>query len=141
MRAPRRSSSRIPRSRSRSPSPRSPPAPTCCTTRPARRGTGASRPRTTRTAIGVDAAQYDRMPGAVITSMIKRADVTVFDTIRAAAEGRFESGLHVFGVADGAVDYVHDGPHAARLPPAVVSYVEGLRRDVVSGRVVVPSVL
>jgi basic membrane protein A len=92
-------------------------------------------------AIGVDADQYDEMPDTVITSMIKRADVTVFDTIRAAAEGRFESGLHVFGVADGAVDYVHDGPHAARLPPAVVSYVEGLRRDVVSGRVVVPSVL
>jgi basic membrane protein A len=92
-------------------------------------------------AIGVDADQYDEMPDTVITSMIKRADVTVFDTIRAAAEGRFEGGVHFFGVADGAVDYVHEGPHAARLPPDVIARVEGLRRDLVAGRVVVPSSL
>jgi hypothetical protein len=41
--------------------------------------------------------------------------------------------MHVFGVADGAVDYVHDGPHAARLPSGVVARVEGLRREIASG--------
>ncbi|HEX3769222.1 MAG TPA: BMP family ABC transporter substrate-binding protein [Polyangiaceae bacterium] len=90
-------------------------------------------------AIGVDSDQYDEMPDTVITSMIKRADVTVYDTVRAVVEGRFAGGVHVFGIADGAVDYVHDGPHAARLPPAVVARVEALRRDVVEGRVVVPT--
>jgi len=84
-------------------------------------------------AIGVDSDQYGEMPGTVITSMIKRADVAVFDTIRSVAEGRFESGMHVFGVADGAVDYVREGPHAERLPPWVVARVEGLRREIASG--------
>ena len=92
-----------------------------------------------RLAIGVDADQYDEMPGTVITSMIKRADVAVFDTIRATAEGRFEGGMHVFGVADGAVDYVHDGPHAAGLSPEVIARVETLRQAIASGALTVPT--
>jgi basic membrane protein A len=90
-------------------------------------------------AIGVDSDQYGEMPDTVITSMIKRADVAVFDTIRAARDGRFEAGMHVFGVADGAVDYVHDGPHAARLPSWVVARVEALRAEIAAGSLQVPS--
>jgi basic membrane protein A and related proteins len=90
-------------------------------------------------AIGVDADQYAEMPDAVVTSMVKRADVSVYDTIRAVAERRFEGGMHVFGVKDGAIDYVHEGPHAALLPPAVIERVERLRADVAEGRVTVPA--
>ena len=93
-----------------------------------------------RMAIGVDADQHDEMPDTVVTSMVKRADVAVFDTIRATVEGRFDGGMHVFGVADGAVDYVHEGPHAARLPPEVVARVEGLRGEIASGAIAVPAV-
>jgi basic membrane protein A len=92
-----------------------------------------------RLAIGVDADQYDEMPDTVLTSMVKRADVTVFDTIRAVDERRFESGMHVFGVKDGAIDYVHEGPHAAMLPAAVIARVETLRAEIAAGRVRVPS--
>ncbi|MCL2449089.1 MAG: BMP family ABC transporter substrate-binding protein, partial [Polyangiaceae bacterium] len=66
-------------------------------------------------AIGVDSDQYDEMPGTILTSMIKRADVAVFETIRAVKDGHFAGGMHVFGVADGALSYVHEGPHAAGL--------------------------
>jgi basic membrane protein A len=90
-------------------------------------------------AIGVDADQHDEMPDTVVTSMVKRADVTVFDTIRGIVDGHFEGGMHVFGVKDGAIDYVHDGPHATLLPRDVIARVELLRADVASGRVVVPS--
>ena len=89
-------------------------------------------------AIGVDADQYDEMPGTVVTSMVKRADVAVFDMIRAAAEGQFAGGMHVFGVADGALDYVHEGPHAARLPPSVIARVEALRPRIADGSLEVP---
>jgi basic membrane protein A len=92
-------------------------------------------------AIGVDADQYDEMPDTVVTSMIKRADVAVFDTVRAAAEGRFRGGMHVFGVSDGALDYVHEGPHAVRLPREVVARVEALRNEIASGHRVVPESL
>jgi len=92
-----------------------------------------------RLAIGVDSDQHDEMPDTVVTSMVKRADVTVFDTIRGIVDGHFEGGMHVFGVKDGAIDYVHEGPHATLLPRDVVARVELLRADVASGRVVVPS--
>ncbi len=91
-----------------------------------------------RFAIGVDSDQYTEMPDAIVTSMVKRGDVSVFDTIRSVAEGRFEGGMHVFGVRDGAIDYVHEGPHAAKLSREVVERVEGLRADIVAGRVRVP---
>lgn len=90
-------------------------------------------------AIGVDADQHDEMPDVIVTSMIKRGDVSVYDTIRSVALGRFEAGMHVFGVGDGAIDYVHEGPHARLLSPEVVQRVEALRQDIVTGRVRVPT--
>jgi hypothetical protein len=47
--------------------------------------------------------------------------------------------MHVFGVGDGAIDWVHEGPHARLLPREVIDRVEALRADVVAGRVRVPS--
>jgi basic membrane protein A len=92
-----------------------------------------------RWAIGVDSDQYADMPDVVVTSMVKRADVSVFDTIREVVRGRFEGGMRVFGVKDGAIDYVHDGPHAVLLPHDVVARVEGLRAEIAAERVRVPS--
>jgi basic membrane protein A len=90
-------------------------------------------------AIGVDADQYDEMPGTVLTSMVKRADVAVFEAIRAAAEGRFEGGMRVFGLREDGVDYVHDGEHGALVPDEVKSRVAELRAEVVAGDIVVPA--
>jgi basic membrane protein A len=92
--------------------------------------------RLRRMAIGVDADQYDEMPDAVLTSMIKRVDVAVFDTIRDVAQGRFTrgpGGVRVFGVADRGIDWVSRGPHARHLTPAVVDRVEALRARIASG--------
>ena len=92
-----------------------------------------------RLAIGVDSDQYDEMPGVVVTSMVKRVDVAVFEAIKAVLEGTFRGGIRRLGLAEGAVDYVHEGPHANKLPPAVVARVEALRADVIAGRIRVPS--
>lgn len=92
--------------------------------------------RLRRLAIGVDADQYDEMPDAVLTSMIKRVDVAVFDTIHDVAAGRFvrgANGIRVFGVADHGIDWVSRGPHARHLRPAVVERVEALRSEIASG--------
>ncbi len=94
-----------------------------------------------RWAIGVDTDQYDEMPDVVITSMLKRVDVVVFDVVRDASVGRLDpgiGGLRVFGLADGGIDYVHTGPHAARLSPELVARVEELRGRIVRGELAVP---
>jgi basic membrane protein A len=90
-------------------------------------------------AIGVDADQYAEMPGTIVTSMVKRMDVTVFEAIREAVAGRFSGGMHAYGLAEGAVDWVHEGPHAAGIPPAVVDRVEELKREIVAGTLHVSS--
>lgn len=92
--------------------------------------------RLRRMAIGVDSDQYDEMPEAVLTSMIKRVDVAVFDTIAALAEGRFlrgPDGMRAFGVADGGIDFVRSGPHARHLRPDVLERVEALRARIARG--------
>jgi len=89
-------------------------------------------------AIGVDSDQYGEMPGVVVTSMIKRVDVAVFDAIEDVIAGRFHGGMRALGLADHGVDWVHDGEHARDLPRDVVTAVEGLRERVAKGEIRVP---
>jgi basic membrane protein A len=89
-------------------------------------------------AIGVDSDQYDEMPGTIVTSMIKRVDVAVFDTIASVGEGTFTPGMRSFGVAESGVDYVHEGPHAALVPGAVKREVARLRTRVARGEISIP---
>jgi basic membrane protein A and related proteins len=90
-------------------------------------------------AIGVDSDQFDEMPGTVVTSMIKRGDVAVFDTIEAITRGEFQGGLRSFGVAEDGVGYVSQGPHAAGIPDAVKARVDELRGKITRGELKVPS--
>jgi basic membrane protein A and related proteins len=90
-------------------------------------------------AIGVDADQYDERPGTVVTSMIKRGEVAVFDIVRDVVDGHFTGGMRVFGLSEDGVDYIHEGPHAAGIPDDVKKKVESLRADVIAKRVVIPS--
>jgi basic membrane protein A and related proteins len=89
--------------------------------------------------IGVDSDQYDEMPGVVVTSMIKRHDVAVFDTIAAVTRGEFTPGLSSFGLKEDGVGYVSEGLHGAGVPEAVKARVAELRARVVRGEIVVPS--
>jgi basic membrane protein A and related proteins len=90
-------------------------------------------------AIGVDSDQHDEMPAVVVTSMVKRADVAVFDTIRDVTEGSFKAGLRTFGLAEAGVSYVSEGPHAAGIPREVHARVAELRAQVIRGTIAVPT--
>jgi basic membrane protein A len=90
-------------------------------------------------AVGVDKDQWDEAPGTILTSMIKRGEVSVFDAIRDATQGELRGGMLVLGLKEGGLDWVHEGPHAALLRDDVKARVEELRRDIVERRVVVPS--
>ncbi len=91
-------------------------------------------------AIGVDSDQYDSMPGQVLTSMVKRVDVAVFNTIKDQIEGRFPGGqTHVFGLKEGGVDYVYDDRNRALIPDDVHQKVEALREQIVSGAITAPT--
>ena len=90
-------------------------------------------------AIGVDSDQYDEMPGTVATSMIKRGDVAVYDTVKAVLAGQFQGGLASFGLVEDAVGYVSEGPHGGAIPAEVRARVAGLRERVVRKELHIPS--
>ncbi|MCJ7623472.1 MAG: BMP family ABC transporter substrate-binding protein, partial [Anaerolineaceae bacterium] len=52
--------------------------------------------------IGVDSNQDDVAPGNVIVSMIKRVDITTFESIQMLVDGTYAGGFHLLGLADGA---------------------------------------
>ena len=64
-------------------------------------------------AIGVDSDQALTAPadvrGVIITSMIKKVDVGVYDFIKSVKDGKFKSGLHVFDLKSGGVGYSTTG--------------------------------
>ena len=95
--------------------------------------------QTGRLAIGVDADQYREAPGYILTSMVKGVDNAVFDAIRRVTQHRFTGGIYEYGLAEGGVGYVYDANNAALIPPPVRARLESLKRDIIAGRIVVPS--
>ena len=90
-------------------------------------------------AIGVDSDQHDEMPGTVVTSMIKRVDVAVFDIVSAVGEGRFRGGLTSFGIAEEGVGYVSEGPHASGISDPLRERLSQIADDIAAGKIQVPS--
>ena len=88
-----------------------------------------------RLAIGVDADQQAEAPGHVLTSMIKRVDVAVFEAVRAAANDRFEGGVRQLGLAEGALGYVYDEGNRRWITDEIRARVEDLRRGILAGRI------
>jgi basic membrane protein A len=90
-------------------------------------------------AIGVDSDQNDEAPGRILTSMVKRVDVAVLNTIRDELAGRFRGGVRVFGLADDGVGYVYDARNKALIPDVVRARVEPLRYEIIAGKISVPA--
>jgi basic membrane protein A len=90
-------------------------------------------------AIGVDSDQWDAAPGVVLTSMVKRVETAVFETVREVKEDRWRGGVHVFGLGEGGVDWVYDERNRHLIPDPVKAAVDSLRAEIVAGRIAVPS--
>src|SRR6185436_18447990 len=90
-------------------------------------------------AIGVDSDQYDEAPGVVLTSMVKRVENSVFDTIRDTKAGQFKGGIREFGLAENGVDWVYDARNQALVPAAAKATLDSLRAEIVAGRIAVPN--
>ncbi len=92
-----------------------------------------------RLAIGVDSDQFHEAPGFILTSMVKRVDTAVFESIRAVKENRFASGVQHLGLAEDGVKWVYDDNNKALVPDAVKARVDSLQAEIVAGRITVPT--
>lgn len=90
-------------------------------------------------AIGVDSDQWDEAPGIVVTSMVKRVDNAVFDTIEQVSRGEWTGGVHEFGLAEDGVGWVYDARNRHLIPDHVRATVDSLERQIVAGAIEVPT--
>ncbi len=90
-------------------------------------------------AIGVDSDQFHEAPGFILTSMVKRVDTAVYETIRAVKENRFQGGVQHLGLAENGVRWVYDGNNKALIGDAVKARVDSLQALIVAGKITVPS--
>ncbi len=89
-------------------------------------------------AIGVDSNQDWVKPGFILTSMLKRVDLAVFNVIEQARAGKFTAGLKRFGLADKGVDYAVDQHNEKILPESVRKRADELKAEIIAGKIVVP---
>jgi len=81
-------------------------------------------------AIGVDSNQNHLQPGTMLTSMLKRVDVAVYNV----AKGH-KAGLSVLGLKEGGVDVAIDQHNEKMVTPAMRKAVDDARAAIVSGKV------
>ena len=93
-----------------------------------------------RWAIGVDADEYrtsdPSVRSAVLTSMLKKADVGTYTFVRNVATGTAAGGTDVFDLARGGVGYATSGGFVDAIMPRIDAFAA----KIVSGDIVVPTV-
>ncbi|WP_076261441.1 BMP family lipoprotein [Intrasporangium flavum] len=89
-------------------------------------------------AIGVDSDQAKTAPAdvrdVILTSMIKKVDVGVYDFITAVKNGTFKAGNRVFDLKAGGVDYATTGGHIDDIKSKLDEY----KQKIISGEITVP---
>lgn len=89
-------------------------------------------------AIGVDSNQNWVKPGVVLTSMLKRVDVAVFETIQQAKDGKFVAGVHKFDLKNKGIDYAVDQYNKALMDASTTTKVEQAKTKIIAGKLPVP---
>jgi basic membrane protein A len=81
-------------------------------------------------AIGVDSNQNHLQPGTMLTSMVKRVDLAVYNVVKG-----HKPGLLVLGLKEGGVDYAMDEHNAKLVTADMKKKVDAAKADIVSGKI------
>ena len=94
-----------------------------------------------RLAIGVDADQSltvkEDQRGRILTSMLKRVDVAVYETIKAFIENQYKGGYRTFGLANDGVGYAENDYNRDMIAD-IKPRLEELKQKIVAGEIKVP---
>jgi len=86
--------------------------------------------------IGVDSNQNYLHPGQVLTSMLKRVDVAVYDAFSTDL-GEIETGIHFFGLEEDGVGYALDEYNAELISAEMQATLAEARASIIAGDIVV----
>ena len=81
-------------------------------------------------AIGVDSNQNHLQPGTMLTSMVKRVDVAVYNAFKGV-----KPGVTSLGLAEGGVDYAMDEHNAKLVSADMKKKVDAAKADIISGKI------
>lgn len=85
-------------------------------------------------AIGVDSNQNYLHPGVILTSMVKRIDQAVFDTLTAAKDGKWKPGIVKMGLKEGGVDWALDQHNRALISADMEKKITLARQQIIDGK-------
>jgi basic membrane protein A len=87
--------------------------------------------------IGVDSNQNHVHPGSVLTSMVKRVDVVVYDCMKAAKDGSWKPGHRVVGLKEDGVGYALDDNNRKLITPEMEAKLEEAKKQIIAGSLAV----
>ncbi|MEW7007368.1 BMP family lipoprotein [Lentilitoribacter sp. EG35] len=87
--------------------------------------------------IGVDSNQNGMHPGSVLTSMLKRVDVAVYNAFMDAKNDSFSYGFNVLGLENDGVGYAMDENNASLVSDGMKATIEAAKADIISGKITV----
>jgi basic membrane protein A and related proteins len=96
-------------------------------------------------AIGVDSDQSltasPEQQELILTSMLKRVDTAVYDTIKEVSEGEFTTGFQVFGLKEEGVDYAVNeyNDNDQLLSSDIQTELDTFKEQIISGDIKVPT--
>jgi basic membrane protein A and related proteins len=81
-------------------------------------------------AIGVDSNQNHLQPGTMLTSMVKRVDVAVYNAAK-----KVTPGVTVLGLKEGGVDYALDKNNEKLVTADMKKKVDAAKADIIAGKI------
>ncbi|MES2983715.1 MAG: BMP family ABC transporter substrate-binding protein [Pseudomonadota bacterium] len=88
-------------------------------------------------AIGVDTNQNGLYPGHVLTSLVKRVDIAVYDSLKNSVEGSWNPGIKYLGIKEGALDYAVDQNNRSLISEKLIEEVATAKDKIISGKITV----
>jgi basic membrane protein A len=85
--------------------------------------------------IGVDSNQNWVKPGHVLTSMVKRVDTAVYQTVKDKVNNAFKGGVHVYGLENDGISYALDKFNEALIPSEVLREVDAAKQKIIGGEI------
>jgi len=87
--------------------------------------------------IGVDSNQNYIVPGQIVTSMLKRIDVSVFQTVKRIKAGDTAGGIRIFGLDNDGVGYALDKYNKKLISRKMQRVIDTYRLMIINGGIVV----
>jgi basic membrane protein A len=85
--------------------------------------------------IGVDSNQNYVHPGSVLTSMVKRVDLAVYNAFKDTKDDKFTAGITALGVKEDGVSYAIDDNNKSLITEDMKKAVEKAKADIIAGTV------